>query len=405
MTAPGAEREGSIFEELRASLPPLLPAYLARQRWFGGKARRIHSTEVVDFIPLQTGDADAFVLVVRVEYQIGSEEYFLPMLSALEPKSVLQDDGNRLKISLSDGRTLVLMNALQDDGFSSWLLDAIEVKLVSRGVKGEVQVSYTEVFQDVRSRSKGALQPRAIKGEQSNSSIIYGEDLILKFIRRVAAGINPELEIGRFLTEKAHFPHVPPLAGSFEYRTEDGTRATLGILQGFVPNQGDAWKFTLASIRDFWTRVSESEEEPREEGRFDPTDLEFERELSSFSASLIGSTWRRSNFLDREPRNYTSLLLPIRRIAISRLSPIRSSTSASSRSPRGNLLRGIWSCCRRNWAIYSLNRAAWPKRFCAVKTIFCGGFIFLVTRRTAECSPESTAIIILARFFTPDPIS
>ena len=83
MTAPGAEREASIFEELRGSLPPLLSAYLAHQRWFGGKARRIHSTEIVDFIPLQTGEADAFVLVVRVEYQIGSEErYFLPMLSA-----------------------------------------------------------------------------------------------------------------------------------------------------------------------------------------------------------------------------------------------------------------------------------------------------------------------------------
>jgi trehalose synthase-fused probable maltokinase len=279
-----------MFEELRHSLPPLLPAYLGRQRWFGGKARRIHSTEIVDFIPLQTGEADAFVLVVRVEYQIGSEErYFVPMLSAREPKSELQDDGNRLKISLSDGRTLVLTDALQDDGFLSWLLNAIEVKMTSRGVKGEIQGTHTEVFQDVRSRSKRVLPPRAINGEQSNSSIVYGDDLILKFIRRVAAGTNPELEIGRFLTEKAHFPHVPALAGSFEYRTEDGVRATLGILQGFVPNQGDAWKLTLASIRDFWARAAESDEGPQEAGHFDPTDLDFERELPSFAAPLIGS--------------------------------------------------------------------------------------------------------------------
>ncbi len=290
MTAPGAEREASIFEELRHSLPPLLPAYLGRQRWFGGKARRIHSTEIVDFIPLQTGEADAFVLVVRVEYQIGSEErYFVPMLSAREPKSELQDGGNGLKILLSDERTLVLMDALQDDGFLSWLLNAIEVKMTSRGVKGEIQGTHTEVFQDVRSRSKRVLPPRAINGEQSNSSIVYGDDLILKFIRRVAAGTNPELEIGRFLTEKAHFPHVPALAGSFEYRTEDGTRATLGILQGFVPNQGDAWKLTLASIRDFWARAAESDEGPQEAGHFDPTDLDFERELPSFAAPLIGS--------------------------------------------------------------------------------------------------------------------
>ena len=111
MTAPGAEREASMFEDLRVSLPSLLPAYLARQRWFGGKARRIHSTEIVDFIPLQTGEADAFVLVVRVEYQIGSEErYFLPMLSTLEPKSELQGDGIGLNIPFGDDRTLVLMD-------------------------------------------------------------------------------------------------------------------------------------------------------------------------------------------------------------------------------------------------------------------------------------------------------
>ena len=72
-----------------------------------------------------------------------------------------------------------------------------------------------------------------------------------KFFRRVAEGMNPELEMGHFLTEKVHFSHVPPLAGSFEYRTEDGTGSTLGILQGFIPNQGDAWKFTLSSIRGF----------------------------------------------------------------------------------------------------------------------------------------------------------
>jgi maltose alpha-D-glucosyltransferase/alpha-amylase len=83
--------------------------------------------------------------------------------------------------------------------------------------------------------------------EQSNNSVTFGERLIMKFYRRLEEGINPDLEVSRFLTERG-FPNIPPVAGYFEYRFDSRRSGTLGILQGYVPNQGDAWAYTLAQL-------------------------------------------------------------------------------------------------------------------------------------------------------------
>ena len=94
-----------------------------------------------------------------------------------------------------------------------------------------------------------------LRGEQSNTSIVYGDRLILKFFRRVGEGLNPDVEVGRFVTEKTSFANVPPLAGSLEMRKEQIEPATLGILQGLVVNQGDAWRYTLDSLGRYFEEV------------------------------------------------------------------------------------------------------------------------------------------------------
>ena len=90
-----------------------------------------------------------------------------------------------------------------------------------------------------------------LKGEQSNSSAVYGDRFIVKLFRRIEAGVNPDLEIGRFLTSHERFSHVPPLAGWIDYRAGNGERKNLAMLQGFVPNEGDAWQFTLGELDRF----------------------------------------------------------------------------------------------------------------------------------------------------------
>jgi maltose alpha-D-glucosyltransferase/alpha-amylase len=108
---------------------------------------------------------------------------------------------------------------------------------------------------------RGDLPPRLSRAEQSNTSVIFGDRLILKLFRKLEPGVNPDLEIGRFLTEKAAFPHTPPVVGWLEYRggAADQRRKaeplTVGILQEYVQNEGDAWSYTLNALGRFFERV------------------------------------------------------------------------------------------------------------------------------------------------------
>lgn len=300
MTAPGTEKRMSLFEQLRPRLPMELPAFLASKRWYGGKARRIHSVELADLIPLQTGELEAFVALARVEYDIGTgETYVLPMF-VTDPEAAHDGVNGLVRVQTADrNQQLFLADALQNEKFLRWLLDAIEVQLVSHGSKGDIRASYTKIFQEIRA-SKGSLVPRVGSAEQSNSSIIYGDSLILKFFRRIEQGMNPDLEIGLFLTEKAHFNGVPPVAGSIEYLPEEGEPSTLAVLQGYVPNHGDAWRFTLESVASFWDEVSKLQETfivpeavPAE------TMVEFDQDLPAIAADLIGPYLSRVRQLGR----------------------------------------------------------------------------------------------------------
>ena len=94
--------------------------------------------------------------------------------------------------------------------------------------------------------------PALMKADQSNTSIKYDEHLMLKIFRRLDQGVSPDLEIGNFLTQKTSFAYIPPLAGYLEYTKGQTVRITLGILQGFVINQGDAWGYTQDEIGRFF---------------------------------------------------------------------------------------------------------------------------------------------------------
>jgi maltose alpha-D-glucosyltransferase / alpha-amylase len=250
-----AQQAKETYHELRTTLPPLLASYLADQRWFGGKARQIRSAEIIDLVPLGNTRLESFVLLVRVDYASGpGETYVLPLICTREPTEERATTGLKVH-SLARGTDLHLRNALTDHEFLSGVLKMIEQEAVFRGPEGEIRAACTSVFHTLCGESAGVLQPKPIKGEQSNSSIIYGDRVILKFFRRGEEGENPDLEIGRFLTEKKNFPHIPAVAGWLDYKGSGGKEMSLGILQGFVPNVGDAWQFTLEALSGFWTEA------------------------------------------------------------------------------------------------------------------------------------------------------
>jgi maltose alpha-D-glucosyltransferase/alpha-amylase len=95
-------------------------------------------------------------------------------------------------------------------------------------------------------------EPSVFRAEQSNTSVLFGQTLILKLFRRVEDGVNPDLELGRYLAERTAFAHTPRVAGALEYQRDGGEPATLAILHEFVPNEGDAWQYTLDALGRFY---------------------------------------------------------------------------------------------------------------------------------------------------------
>jgi maltose alpha-D-glucosyltransferase/alpha-amylase len=127
-----------------------------------------------------------------------------------------------------------------------------EDELVPDGCRLEAHAS-SALTTDLASRS---LPSHLSSAEQSNSSIIYGEELILKLFRRIQPGENPDVEIGRFLSEVARFQHIAPFLGEISMTRAGGEKSTIGLLQGLVPNQGDGWQWFLAQLGGFFSSVS-----------------------------------------------------------------------------------------------------------------------------------------------------
>ena len=259
--------ENTLRGKGKAALEACLPAFLATRRWFGGKARRVVGSRILDAVPIKGDPVQARLLRVLVEYTEGDPEtYLLPVtyvsgekadrLREASPQAILA----RLTVqhpgteggSAAEG---ILYDALFDRGFCLLLLDAIARRRRFNDGAGEVQGFPTRMFRKLRGPESVALEPLLIQAEQSNTSIVYGDRFVLKLFRRLDPGISPDLEIGRFLTERTSFTHLPPITGALEYQQPRGEPSTLAILSAFVPHEGDAWRYTLDTITASFERV------------------------------------------------------------------------------------------------------------------------------------------------------
>ena len=239
---------------MAAGLAEALPAILQSKRWFGGKARRIASTEVVDRITFDRCETRVILLFLMVTYMDGgSETYEVPVAAAfgeeaerirhIYPQAVLMSITGAESHAAETG---CLYDAAWNDSFTLFLLNAIEHGGSFTGKNGDVTVSSTCAFHDLV-QPKMPLEPAVMKNEQSNTSVSFGGQVILKLYRRLEEGMNPDLEIGRVLTGMG-FQHVPPIAGAIEYRRHSGEQITLALLQQFVRNEGDAWRYSLGAV-------------------------------------------------------------------------------------------------------------------------------------------------------------
>ena len=226
-----------------------LPNFLGTRRWFAEKGSEIERVEVA----AQAEFCDEGLLtLLRVHLsseEAGPQLYFLPLAAAWEEGA--EDDvsvfmPHVLAKLRRRARMGILFDALADERFCRRVVEALREDTDVEIGEGKIRFSGTDVFDGfVGEEPSSELTMRRAEVEQTNSSVILGERLILKVYRRLQKGTNPDLELGRYLTETVRFENTPPLLGAFEYKGPDGELTTLGLLQGFVENQGDGWSYIL----------------------------------------------------------------------------------------------------------------------------------------------------------------
>lgn len=247
--------EKAFLAELQSGLSVLLPQFVIRQRWFGGKARMIRSVEVSDIVPFQVGTLESYFILAKVTYASGPPEtYDIPLVRVFDNSS---RDPSWLRFRPHSSEEIILKDAVTDERFLASLLEAIANNVRLPGNSGRIQAVSTLALRSIWVPANAALTPALMNAEQSNSSIVYEKSLVLKIFRRVEEGRNPDLEIGAFLFEKSSFRNVPSLAGYLEYSDDAGHTTSLGILQGYVVNQGDAWQFTLQALAQYYGKMSQ----------------------------------------------------------------------------------------------------------------------------------------------------
>jgi maltose alpha-D-glucosyltransferase / alpha-amylase len=264
-----AEMELSTFEvedswtrllrwPARAALEEVLARHVPKRRWFRGKARAIKDVHVRDVIEVGTEIGLAAIVLLNVEYQDREpESYVLPLTFVSgEHATRVQDEHPsavvaRMVVRSSDGAEHegLLVGALAEPAFSRTLLTALVAKARLAGQSGTLVFHQYSAFPQP---APAEAEPRLGRVEQSNSSVTFGDNLILKIMRRLEPGVNPELEMGLFLSERQHAAQVAPLAGAITYESWRAEPLTIAVAHSFVPNQGDAWSYTIDALGRFY---------------------------------------------------------------------------------------------------------------------------------------------------------
>jgi maltose alpha-D-glucosyltransferase/alpha-amylase len=252
-----------LTAELRASLERLMPAFLRTRRWFAGRGRRTRKVRIAEALPMP--QARSYLMMVDVEYGEGDPERYLLPLALAASEEAGQPAAEAASATLArlrgpDGQEGLLYGALWNREFQRGLLDAITRRRRFRGEQGELISAPTSTLRRLMPPAGMGELPATLKGDHTHTSIIYGDKFRLKLFRKLEPGINPELEVGFYLSEKLRFPHVTPIAGALEYR-QDGRSFTAGILHAYVESQGDGWRFTLDSLgRYFETALTKQQQ-------------------------------------------------------------------------------------------------------------------------------------------------
>ena len=229
-----------------------LPRYIETQRWYATKGTPIERARVTEQVLWQEGKVVWLVALVELDGTEPRANYFLPLGLAWEER----EDERVRNLSTSavakvrqQANVGVMGDAFADELFCRAVVSAIGARREIPMSAGKLRFRPTAAFAEIAGPDFAALPVERPRGSSSNTIVNMRERLMLKGYRRVRVGMNPELEMGLYLTEVAHFANCAALAGVLEYVANDGQTRLLAMLQAYISNQGDGWTYSLEYLR------------------------------------------------------------------------------------------------------------------------------------------------------------
>ena len=251
------ERLFDNYSEVRVFERKILPLFMKKCRWFGGKAKVINKIVTHKVIPWKVDGDTHFLSIIEVNYvQRLPELYFLP-LAFVPVDSVME----RVEYTMQSvvcraeiqGQAGFVMDSCYDRSFRDSLFISMQKGMRVKDEEGGVLEFNAGVY--AKPGNNKTVESKILKSDQSNTAIIYNDQFFFKFYRKLEKEINPDLEIVRFLTEHTTFQNSPKYAGGVEYRDADDKTIVFGLLQQKVENQGEAWSMSVDSVGRYYERV------------------------------------------------------------------------------------------------------------------------------------------------------
>jgi maltose alpha-D-glucosyltransferase/alpha-amylase len=245
----------AMSDKVRAQLEhEVLPEFVRHRRWYASKGEAIRRVALSDNVEWTHDGHASLIALVRVQTSESGhgDPYFLPLTLAWEEREPERmralAPGAAAKVR-QQAEVGFLADAFADESFCRSLVAATGTSTSVKSAHGTLSFRPTAAFDSIVGTALARMRIAIPPAQSTNTTVGLGERLFIKAYRRLHVGVNPEVEIGRYLTDVAHFPNSVPVAGSIDYVSDDGRSTTLVLLQGYVENQGNGWDYTLNYLR------------------------------------------------------------------------------------------------------------------------------------------------------------
>ncbi len=245
----------------------ILPSFLAGHSWYTDGDRSLRRMRIIEEIQLHTKDGSPVLLILEAEYSNDPAPlYLLPLAFAGQEQTleVMERFKSEVIARLTvDGSWGLLYDGGHSEEVHRLLLGLLRGRRKVKGRMGELsgrpprrkRDTIRAEEPDLSSRVLGESTELSEGNGQSNTSIVFDNRLYLKLYRRFEDSSNPDSEMIRFLSDEARFPGVPHFLASLEYRRPDSDALVFGMLQEYVPNQGDAWNLIQGALSRYYEQV------------------------------------------------------------------------------------------------------------------------------------------------------